>query len=135
MHTYYDESKWPYFNDVDDAAHEIGLFCRRWGRIQVRQTKEKFGTARVYCSFGLSGHWAIHGLIKPGWIYYQWPRWIYHIDCFLSNSWLTSFIDRVLVPYQCFIYRLAYKRAIRRYPHIREEILCCADYSSLLKGL
>ena len=33
-------------------ASEIAVFCRRWGRIAVSDSKSKFGTVRVYCSFG-----------------------------------------------------------------------------------
>jgi len=39
------------------------------------------------------------------------------------------------VPYQKFIYRRAYKKAIEKYPAIRENILCAADYPNLLEGL
>jgi len=42
---------------------------------------------------------------------------------------------RIIDVWQRFIYRLAYKRALKKYPFIREEILCAADFSELLEDL
>ena len=33
------------------------------------------------------------------------------------------------------VYRWFYARALLKWPHLREEILCCADYSRLLADL
>lgn len=77
---------------IGEAAHYIGEFIERWGRMTVLQTKEKWGMSCVYC----------HG-----------PR----------NWW------------QRFIYRLAYRIAIRKWPHLRQEILNGADWDETLKGL
>lgn len=130
MHNWGDEKvDW---TGIGDAAFEIGQFIARWGRIGVLQTKEKFGTARVYCSFGFD---CFHGIIWPfkHWIHSWWP---YRFDLWLT--WqirkitpLVRLIDR----YQCWIYRLAYKRAIKKRPHLKEEILYGADQSQLLEGL
>lgn len=37
-----------FFKKIDDIAHEIGEKLRKRG-IEVSDTKEKFGTVRVYC--------------------------------------------------------------------------------------
>lgn len=37
--------------------------------------------------------------------------------------------------YQRFIYRLAYKQAIKKWPDLKDEILCCADWEEYLGGL
>lgn len=122
-----------YFADVEQAAYEIGKFCRRWGRISVTQTKEKYGTARVSASFG---YLSLHRLIYPGYVYSQFPQWLWSLDIwYISRILQIRLISRPIVWYQTKIYRLAYKRALAKYPHIYEEILCGADWDEFLKGL
>lgn len=129
MHTY---GSWPdeYFNQVEDAAHEIGTFCARFGRIGVTQTKEKFGTARVYCSIGAS---CIYSLLFPRhcWVKSWWP---YRLDLTLSR-WIIPIINILLVPFQKVVYRLSYKKVLKKYPHLKKEILYSADFYELLKDL
>ena len=121
MHSWGDGFK--YFGDVSRAADEIGDFCRKWGRINVAQTKEKYGTARVYCTLGLTD---LHGLLYPGYAYVRGPYWLMTLPIFryLPTRW-----------WQRRVYRLAYARALKKYPHIREEILDCADWPEYLEGL
>lgn len=121
-----------YFEDVGEAAFEIGKFCKRWGRIQVTNTKEKFGTARVYCSFGQC---YLHSLIYPGWVRSRFPGWLWKADIYYIGPALSKVFYRTFTAYQKFVYRRAYARAISKYPHIREEILDCADYQEFLIGL
>lgn len=122
------------FSEIDDIAWQIGTFCSKWGRIQIRQTKEKFGSVRVYCSMGLT---SIYQLIYPCQIYLKYPAlFIRDWDYCLTNSVLRFFwFHHLFFKYQCFIYRIAYKRAIRKYPHLKSEILQNADYAELLIGL
>lgn len=123
----------PYFGDVGEAADYIGTFCRRWGRICVTQTKEKYGTARVYCHIG---YYSLHGLIYPGYAYSQFPDWLWHLDCRVITKLMSFFrFDKIMVLWQKFIYRTAYKRALKKWPHIRNEILDCADFYEFLKDL
>lgn len=129
MHSWGDGFK--YFREVGMAAQEIGDFCVKYGRIGIRASKEKYGTVRVYLSFGL---WGFHSLLKPGYVYNQWPKWLWNIDCEVGTKILSPF-NLLVIPYQKFIYRIAYKRAIKKYPFIRKEILGGADYRELLKGL
>lgn len=113
-----------YFGDVENAASNIGNFCRRWGRINISQTKEKYGTARVYVHFGT---YDLHGLIWPGYAYIQYPKF-YHI---LTFRFLLPFASIIHI-YQKFIYKTAYLRMIKKYPHIRDEICDGADYSEFI---
>lgn len=123
----------PYFEDVGNAADEIGAFCRKWGRIGVRQTKEKYGTARVYCSLGWH---QMHCITHPGHCYSRYPNWLWHLDCRVTPKILHFFrLNKLIMPFHVFIYHLAYKRAIKKYPHIREEILSGADWNELLEDL
>lgn len=129
MHQWGDEGiDW---KGIGDAADWIGSNLRRWGRVSVSCTKEKYGTARVYCSFGY--YELIHGMGWPGYHYYRYPKWLMHLDHFLSFklrlNWL---VNKIMVPYQTRLYTYLYGRALRRWPHLRLEILCGADYSELL---
>lgn len=129
MHTWGDNVDW---DGINDAAELIGTGLRKWGRIQVTQYKEKYGTVRVYCYFGI-GTW--QGLFKPGFVYNRWPRWIWKLEFNPIVAGLRAIFTWCFYPWQKFIYRWYYRRAVRRWPHLREEILCCADVDELLKDL
>lgn len=113
----------------DIAAYEIGKFLLKWGRIPVRQTKAKFGTVRVYCSFG---YYSFHCFFNPQHIFVRWPKWLYGIDLQIS-SYIMPILNKIVIPYQQFIYRRAYERAVKRFPTITGNILCCADFPEVLE--
>ena len=124
------------WNGIDAAAHYIGAGLRRWGRVDVQQYKEKFGTVRVYCSLGLLW-WP--QITHPGSIYTPWPRWLDFIS-FPISRWnpfgaARRFANLGVLPFHKWLYRRYYRRAVARWPHLRREILCAADYSYLLRGL
>ena len=50
------------------------------------------------------------------------------ISCFIGSSWL-------LFRYRCWVYRTVYWLACRKWPHLKTEICCDADYDELLRGL
>lgn len=127
-HSWEDESvDWA---GIEDAAYFIGGWLIRWVRLPVMQMKEKFGTARVYCSFGWSSFYSIW---RPQ--YFWVPNWYpWKLDLRLS-PWVLPFLNRVGVPIQEAAYRSRYKAAIKKWPHLKEEILCGADRPELLEGL
>lgn len=128
MHSWGDKD-FHYWEEINQAAEMIAKFCLTWGRISVRDWKEKWGTVRVYCGFGYS---SLGGVISPRTMWYgNWPKWSQWVWWVYIPNW----INRLIIPYQAWIYRIAYKRAIQKYPMIREEILCCADWDEYLKGL
>lgn len=116
---------------IDSAAAFIGRWLRKWGRIQVTQYKEKFGTVRVYCYFGFS---QVHALTHPGYMYSRYPRWLWLLDCQVGRH-LVRPLKWVAVPLQKRLYRWRYARAVQRWQHLRAEILDAADWPELLKGL
>ena len=129
MHTWGDKDvDWP---GITKAACEIGSFLRRWGRVDVRQWKEKWGTVRVYCSFGWH---QLHSITHPGYSFSQYPQWLWRLDCRVFSRFV-YLLNWFVVPWHAWLYRVAYARAVRRRPHLRREILCCADWPELLKGL
>jgi hypothetical protein len=122
--------------DVDwqgiyEAARYIGEYQMRYGRTSVLDMKEKYGEARVYVHFGWSTGWLMNHLFYPGYHYYQFPNWVRKIDEWVPCSW----INPLLIPYQERLYRRAYKNALKKWPHLRNEILNGADYEELLRGL
>ena len=124
MH-YYGDEDFDAWDDVGDAADYIGNLCRTWGRIQVRQCKEKYGTVRVYCSLYCL---CLHDLIFPGYCHVRNPYRVWTFQLFRP-------FHRVIHLYQKFIYRLAYKNAVKKWPNLQEEILRTADFPEYLKGL
>ena len=116
---------------LDGAIDTIYWWTCHIGRFGG-QLKEKFGGLRFYAFFSDG---TLYSLCKPGYYYCHWPKWWWRFDLavisrFTRYSGLLWLIRR----WQHFIYNLAYQRAIKKYPHIREEILMDADYLELIKG-
>ncbi len=128
MHDWGDKD-FHYWKELGLAAEYISKFCLRWGRISVRDWKEKYGTVRVYCGFGW---YQLPSVFYPRTMFYgdwKWySRWLWRI-------YVPHWVSRLALPWQTFIYRTAYKNAIKKWPMIRKEILCCADWSEYLGGL
>lgn len=119
---------------IDDAAEFIDSRLRFW-RVDVRQSKEKFGTVRVYCSLGIQW-WP--QLTHPGHAYNRWPKWLNLVV--YAGRWspfrgLLRLLNKVVVPFHVWLYRDTYQKAVLRWPHLYEEITCAADYKELLRGL
>lgn len=113
---------------IDDAAEYIGVFCRRWARLGG-QAKEKYGTVRFYVNFGRV---SLHTLVYPGYVYNQFPNWLWSLDCKYIGPTLRFVFGKISFKWQKYIYRKAYFNAIKKWPHLREEILCCADYKEYI---
>lgn len=125
MHNWGDESiDW---KGISDAASYIYYYLRRW-RVPVRDHKEKYGTVRVYTGFGFERGWLFNQLLKPGHMYYRFPMWVRKIDYWIPIDWLNP----VLIPFHKWLYTRAYGNAIKKWPHLRAEILYGADHYELL---
>jgi len=104
--------------------------CRKWGFLGG-QAKEKYGELRFYAKFG----WlSLHTLIYPGYVYSQFPNWLWRLDCRYIGPTLRFFFERPFVWWQIKVYNWAYQRALARHPHLRAEILNSADYHEFIKG-
>jgi hypothetical protein len=117
--------------ELDQAAYNIGQFCKNWGRISVRQTKVKYNSVRVYCSFQLS----LHSLIHPGYERSLFPKWLWVADIYYITPALNFLFGGLAYRWQKVVYRQAYKRELARCPEYRKEILLTADYPDILAGL
>lgn len=130
MHDWSDETvDW---KGINDAAYYIGDWLSTWARIPVRDVKEKYGTVRVYCGFGIAG---IYGLWRPryGWYPKWWPM---SLDFWLTyDSSIFGWLNRaVIIPLQKKAYVWRYAQAVRKWPHLYREIVSAADYGELFEG-
>jgi len=128
MHTWGEENfDWQGLNDCCDILHTI---CTRYGRFGG-QTKEKYGTLRFYAHMG---HLSLHGLIYPGYVYSQFPDWLWSLDIWYISPFLQFFFEKPFVWWQLKVYNYAYQKCLKKHPHLKEEILCCADYTEFITG-
>lgn len=121
------------WNGINNAAIYIETFCRRWGRLGGH-SKEKYGTVRFYVNFGAR---SFLSLTHPGYVHYRpYPKWLTTLDIYYGDKILKySGLYFLFSKLQPFIYSLAYHRALKKWPHLRAEILCDADYPELIKGV
>lgn len=115
---------------LSEAIHYITTYLRRYGKIMAHG-KEKYGTARIYCHFG---YLSLHGLVYPAYVSNQFPKWLWNFDCEYIAPVLRKLFEKSFVKWQMFIYNRAYQNALKKWPTLREEILCDADYLELIKG-
>lgn len=116
---------------LDWCVNYLNKNLRRWGRINVRQTKEKWGMIRCYCSLGW---YNLFSITHPGWVSYKvagYPKWLMSFDIFVLSR-IIPHLNYIIVPYHKWLYRRLYKNCVKKYPHLREEILCMADFPELL---
>lgn len=116
---------------ISDAAVFIGTYLKRYGRINVTTMKEKWGTVRVYCSFGWH---QFHSITHPGYVYSRYPKWLWKLDC-LYSPYLFQFINRLVVPLHLKLYKRAYKLALKKWPHLAQEIIMGSDFAELLTDI
>lgn len=118
------------FDGINDAAEYIYDYLK-WWRVPVRDRKEKFGTVRVYLSLHWERGWLFQHLLYPNYIYYQFPQWMRKIDYCIP----TDKLNWIITPFYEYLYRRAYRNALKKWPHLKCEILHSADYSELLVDL
>jgi|ERR1019366_6409643 hypothetical protein len=129
MHDWSDEGvDWA---GIEDAGAYIGYWLRKWVRMDVRQVKEKYGTVRVYCAFGFC---QIYSMFYPGYCWIK-PWWPHRLDLWISSKTpLVKWINCLVTPIQQWAYVWRYKKATQKWPHLRDEIISCADYGELFVG-
>ncbi len=129
MHRYGDKDvDW---RGIDDAAYYIASFCRRYGRLGG-QAKEKYGTVRFYPRFGA---YSLFCITHPGYVSY-WSTWAWYakFDIAYGNKIMRySGLQNFFSLWQPYVYGLAYRCALKKWPHLRKEILACADYPEFIE--
>jgi hypothetical protein len=119
---------------LNDCVYIVKSTCVRWGRLGG-QSKEKYGTLRFYAQFG---NLSLHGLCLPGWYNYGWfPGWLITLDQKVITPFLNKipFLHEVFFWWQRKVYSHAYWKAMKKHPHLRAEILECADCPEYINGV
>lgn len=119
------------WSGIGDAAEFISSYCKRQGLLGG-QSKEKYGTVRFYAHFG---YLSLHSIIYPGYMYSQFPKWLWKMDIYYIGPFLRFFFEKPFVWWQKKVYNRAYWKALKKWPHLRAEILCGADRPELIKGV
>ena len=117
-------------NDHGKAIRYIMNTWRRYGRIGSHG-KEKYGTFRDHAYF-YRGWWAIHELVKPGYVSHRWPKF-YKIDLFLGKIVRFLRLYKPIQWWQFQVYNYAIQRACKKYPEIIDELVADLDYCELVK--
>lgn len=129
MHQWGDEEvDW---DGINDAARFIAHNLRKWFRVPVRDYKEKFGTVRIYTGLGWTQFYEI---FYPGYCWIK-PWWPNKLDHWLSyQTPILDWINKVVVPIHEWAYVWYYTRAVRKWPHLYNEIVSMADFGELFDG-
>lgn len=98
------------------AINQIDKIMRKYGRIGVH-SKEKYGTARW--SIYLCNN-TLHSFTHPGYVYSQYPKWLWHFDLDYEPLKLISPLIRL---WQKQIISYAFTEVCSKYPHIIDEII------------
>jgi hypothetical protein len=119
------------WNGLDQAGHLIYKICKL-GRIYINW-KEKYGTLRTSTHLYTG---SLHSLIYPGYVYRQFPQWLWTFDIYCITPFMEwTRIPKLVQKIQLNIfYRLAYYVAMKKYPHLKEEIAVDADYPEYIIG-
>lgn len=109
---------------LNDAAMYIAVRCRQFARCGV-MTKEKYGTLRLETTGAFASEYSyLHNMIYPGYAYYQWPKWVRQwVDQPVGKLFNAVGIVYLTQWYQIAVLKYFWKRAAKKWPHIKEEIL------------
>ena len=119
-HVWGDDFDW---QRLDAAGEFISSYCIHRARLRIHW-KEKWGTLRYeYLECILFGEWPIHALIKPGYLFYQFPKWFRPIEDVLGYVLEFLRISPMIRKYQLKIFKEALMAAVERYPDLKDEIL------------
>lgn len=129
-HEWHDEWFEKYGNDLNKAINFCMTNWKRWGRIGSHG-KEKYGTFRHHAWF-YDSHWPIHSLIKPGYVYYQWPKWFYKIELTIISPLVRySLLPWVIRKWQQYVYNMTIQRAVKKWPHLEAELVEDCEFEFL----
>ena len=118
---------------LENATTYIAKNLKRFGRVSVRDYKEKYGSSRIYCSLGW---YSLLNITHPGYCHYRpYPRFLMTLDIFFLSKIIPVLFNWIVLPYHKWLYRKLYKDMVCKYPHLRVEITCIADFPELLKGI
>lgn len=126
MHDWSDDWFKRYGNDLYDAQLYISDYTKRWSRCNLL-SKEKYGTIRYEHIVPPYGH--AYCLVAAIWA--PWKKYVKVGDKDYSYrpllfAWNECWLYRKWAHFGWYICGLAIKKAIRRWPHLEDEL--CADF-------
>ncbi len=111
------------WESLDQACMYLSRRCRQFARLGIH-TKEKFGTLRVEDTVAFYGEWPLHNLIRPGYYRYTFPKeMLLYVEPILRTISSKIGITYLINKYQMWVLKYFWKRAAKKWPHIKEEIL------------
>jgi hypothetical protein len=121
------------WKSLGKACRFFSTYLRLVGRIQMIGTKEKYGTMRLEW-FVWNGHYneLLHAMIYPGQLFIRWPVWMRRIDKVITAFCAKIGICKLISVYQRFIFNIVTLIAVKRWPHIRYEIMDELEFRDLL---
>lgn len=128
-----EERYWDRQFRLELVAKEIGDYLRFWYRMDVRQTKAKWDTVRVYCDFGI---YDLHSLIYPGYVFTQ--KSFHKNPLKFINKYTRFFFTMfsgIVTDIQALGYARAYRKACKKYPELDKHILEGADHRDYLEDI
>lgn len=113
------------------AQDIIYFWGQKIGRVGG-QLKEKYGTIRWYAE--PRGARELHDLVYPGYAYFQWRANTHPVMYTINKVSAVYFrlLDPLIRVYKRFFYAYAYHRAVKKFPHLYREILCCCEEDDIL---
>lgn len=120
-----DSFDWKSLYEAETLANNIMKYGARIGV----HSKEKYGTLRwnLYLFDG-----SLHNVTHPGYVYSQYPKWLWNFDCTYRPL---SFLKFIVIPYQKLVVKLTFSILAKKYPHIIDEIISDAPRELLSKKL
>lgn len=128
------------WNEDSFDWHSLGkacnffLYLRSIGRVQISSTKEKYGTMRLEFLFW-AGHYHefMHSMIYPGRLFIKWPYLVRLIDMYVFTPIARySGLCRLVTMYQRLVFNVLTIIAVKKWPHIRYEIMSELEFRDLL---
>lgn len=126
FHTWDDEWFEEHGNDLYSAIHLCMEGWTKWGRIGTHG-KEKFGVFRDQL-YPYRAEWPIHELVKPGHVYYCWPKWLMQVELVLGAVVRKTPIPWLVLKWQAAVYNYYVQKACKLYPEVIDEIVSDLDY-------
>lgn len=123
MHEWGDENvDW---RGINDAADYISAYVRKYGRMTCHG-KEKWGCVRLeYVYWGFTPM----KFIWPAYLYQPkaCPNWLFTLSNYywyvFPLKYVARLINSIIIPYQKWIMKRAYKKAVKKWPHLEAEIM------------
>jgi hypothetical protein len=105
------------WNALYSAEKEIRNICMKYARVCIL-SKEKYGTIR-WEHFGVCDD-TLHSLTHPGYMYSQYPKWLWSLDLKIRPL---KFVYPIIRFWQSLVIQYAFTITCLKYPHIQNEIL------------